>query len=262
MKIKCYTFALISFVVVACLCASTLLIQGEEQKPQLYFIEVDLIKPSMVNEFESYVKEWLAQATKHKFPYSWYTFDTDLFYYIFAFPINDFTDMDTMEMAWDEIIDKIGVKQWREMIKDYDNYYKYEKSFFIRFSPGLSYVPDKTRLESEEKRFVVWDLAYIQPNRQKEAVEIITKINSLLKSRNIPDEVIRLIGETGTEMPVYINMMFGKDPADFWTHNQEMRKLLRKDIAELHQEWVSLFRKFETKQGWFRPDLSYISKKK
>ncbi|GAF88438.1 unnamed protein product, partial [marine sediment metagenome] len=69
-------------------------------------------------------------------------------------------------------------------------------------------------------------------------------------------------GIIGPETPVHYMVANAKNPIDFYTQNAKMWKSLGEEGDSFHQKFMNLLRKREHKQGWFRPDLSYIPKEK
>ena len=49
-----------------------------------------------------------------------------------------------------------------------------------------------------------------------------------------------------------------KNAADFESKNAKVNELLGEEAQELMQRTMAITRKFETKTGWMRPDLSYM----
>ncbi len=77
---------------------------------------------------------------------------------------------------------------------------------------------------------------------------------------NITDGWNTFSGSFGTEQPVYIWIMNGKDPADFWNQSKVNNEILGEEADILWEKTLKVLRKYEYKTGWFRPELSYTLK--
>jgi len=62
-------------------------------------------------------------------------------------------------------------------------------------------------------------------------------------------------------MPLYFWVFAAKSLADFSSQDEKYVKMMGEDkVKALQSKTSSLLRKWETKTGMFRPDLSYIPK--
>jgi hypothetical protein len=68
--------------------------------------------------------------------------------------------------------------------------------------------------------------------------------------------------ESGAEMPFYFWAETGKSAADYWAESDKViKKFGEEKHAELWNKFLATLRKFETKTGQPRPDLSNTPKK-
>ncbi len=260
MKRKISIFLSVGFVV--SLCALTTLAQTEEQEDQFLYVNEYAVKPSMVKEFEAARKEEAALCTQHKFPYSWMTYSINDFHYICVWPLENYADITSWDKAAGELADKVGKEQWQALWKRMVNSYEYRHDSTYYLVPELSYTPENPRLKSEEGNFFFWDIYYIHTGKGTEFAEIIKKFMSLCKSKKITEGLNTLYGDIGTDIPVFAFSGRAKDAADFYTHNNKMWEMLGKEGEMLYEKMLPFIRKNEVKQGWLRPDLSYIPKEK
>jgi len=258
MRGKISIFLLAGLVV--SLCALTTLVQAEEQKAQLYFVREAAVKPSRIMEYAAIVKELVALETKHEFPYPIYAYGTDDFIFYHSIPLENSADLDNLGKAMDELMSKIGAEQGQKIQKLAEGTTEYRKDGLVLLRPDLSYTPENPRLKPEEANFYFWTFFYIRPDKEKEAEEIAKKFVALNKSKNIPDGYDFYVAIMGSEAPLFIIIQKAKNAADFYS--QDNNKLLGEEGKALWEKAWSLVRKYETKQGWFRPDISYIPKEK
>ena len=249
---------LLTVSIAVSLWALTALPQAEEQKEQLFLIQDVVVKPSMVSEYEAVVKEWTAQFKKHKFPYPCAAYSTNDFHYYFLNPIKNYADVDNWEKAWDELGKKMGKEQSQALMKLFDDTWEYTKFATYYQVPELSYTPEKPRLKPEETKFTILHFCYIQAGKENEFEKILKEAVALYKSKNIPDGYNIFAGDTGAELPVYVIAEGGKSPSDYYSQAEKNYALLGEEEKALSKKMLAILRKYESKSGWARPDLSYM----
>jgi hypothetical protein len=237
--------------------------QTEEPKPQLILVEEVAVKPAKVTEWEAHVKQAVELFTKYEFPYQLYTFSYNDFCCRFAWTIENFADIDNFYKAIGEWEKKMGPEQWESLMKSaigtLDDYHY----FLIRYRPDLSYIPEELGFDLwKEGHFVFVEFCYLNFGTEKEYEEITKKWVDLYKNKSIPVGWWTYVGDIGTSMPFYMFVIRAKSAADYYSQSEKMQKLLGEEIKKLMGKTWSPVRKYETKTGSFRPDLSYLPKGK
>ncbi len=247
---------------VSCLCSLSILAQSEEEKPKLHFVQEFLVKPSKVADFEINLKETASIYTKHNLPYSYYVISLSDYRYAALFPIKNYGEVDEMYMAVFEVFDKVGKEKIQVMHKRHGDTIEHQKSYFIRFSPELSYTSENPRFEPEEANFMYIPHLYVKPGKESEFEKICKEWVALDTSVNRADSYELYIGDIGTEMPFYFWVARAKSVADFYRQQEVYGKKGGEKIMDLWNRTMALCRKYDEKSGVFRPDLSYILKEK
>jgi hypothetical protein len=232
---------------------------AQEKKPQFYMVEEYVVKPSMVAQFETGLKDVVATIYKpFDWPWPMEAYATDDFHYYFLYPFANFAEIDTAFARFYEILGKVGSDKWDALNKKMGDASEYYKQGTITLSPDLSYTPEKPRLNSEETKFVYWGFCYVLPGREMEFEAQFKKIVALFKSKGIDTGFKTWIGGLGTELPFYFYSMTGKTPADFFLTDEKVTKLVEPEITTLWNETLKLMRKYEFKIGSVRPDLWFV----
>ncbi len=250
------SFVLSVFLLVGT-CAQFSFAQAKEQKPQLWFVEEHAVKPSAINELEAVLKECIEAYKKYDWPYPMTIYSSEDFHYYLFYPVENYIDVEKFFKLWGELVSKWGEDKFQALMKRFGNSAEYYKQFFVRSVPELSFIPKKPRLKPEEKNIFVWDMIYLIPGREKEFEALGKKMIALMKSKNYNDEMYMSTGDIGTDMPVYVGGLFGKDFADLYVQNKKMWELMGDEGGKMFDQMLSYTRKRESKQGWYRPDLSY-----
>lgn len=246
-----------------CVLALSIAATAQEKKPQLYFIEDYVVKPSMVPQFEAALKDLIATVYK---PYNWpwpmETYSTEDFHYYFLYPFKNMAEIDKAFAVFSEILGKFGEQKWDALNRKMGGASEYYKQGTVTLSPELSYIPEKPRLKPEEMKFVYWGFCYVMPGREKEFEAQFKKIVALYESKKIDHGFKCWIGGLGTDLPFYFLSETGKSTADLFLTEEKVMKLVNPDITTIWNEMLGMMRKYEFKTGWIRPNLSFAPEAK
>jgi hypothetical protein len=249
----------VSFVLAVGVLVLSLAAIAQEKKPQLYFIEDYVVKPAMVTQFESTLKDLVAKVYKpFNFPWPMETYATEDFHYYFLYPFENLAEVDKAFAYFYEVLGKFGEENWDALNRKMGDASEYYKQGTVTLSPELSYIPEKPRLKPEEMKFVYWGFCYVIPGREKEFEAQFKKIVALFKSKGVDNGFKCWIGGLGTEMPFYFYSETGKSPADFFLASENAMKLVDPDITNIWNATLGLLRKYEFKMGSVRPDLWFV----
>lgn len=236
--------------------AFSILAQEEEPKSQLFFIHEDVVKPSMVSQYEEAVKGVVAKLKENNMTSLSHTVAmSEDFHYSYIYQIENMAALDAN--PWKELKKKIGEEAMEAMWKGYEGTYSKHKSFLARLQPSLSYTPETTSEESEAMNFRHWSFYYVNPDKGDEAREISKEWVALFTSKKIPTGYRMYTGGIGTEVPLYIVVQWAKNAAEFYAQNAKNNELLGEEGQALSEKTMAITKKFKQKDGWIRPDLSY-----
>jgi hypothetical protein len=147
-------------------------------------------------------------------------------------------------------------------MKSVEGTFDYYRNGVVRFLPDLSYAPKKPRLKPEEQKFISWGYAYVEFGKEKEFADIGKQFVEVSKGKDTSIGWNMFVVEAGTEMPFYFWAETGKSAAEYYAENDKVvKKLGEEKYMELWDKLAATLRKFETKNGRPRPDLSNIPKK-
>jgi hypothetical protein len=230
---------------------------AQEQKSQLYSISEMAVKPAMAAKFEAAVKKEIELG----YPMPFETYSTDDFFYYFLVPIENYAGIDSMTKAEGDWAAKIG-QEYQALMKSVEGTFDYYRAGVVRSVPELSYAPKKPRLKPEEQKFISWGYAYVEFGKEKEFADICKQFVEVSKSKDTSIGWNMFVVESGTEMPFYFWAEGGKSAAEYYAENEKvMKKMGEEKFAELWNKLLATLRKFETKSGMLRPDLSNMPKK-
>jgi hypothetical protein len=230
---------------------------AQEQKSQLYSITEVVVKPAMAAKFEAAIKK----ENELGYPFPSEAYSTDDYYYYFLTPIENYAGIDAMNKAEGEWSAKIG-QEYQALMKSVEGTFDYYRSGIIRFLPELSYAPKKARIKPGEEGFLTWGFAYVEFGKDKEFADICRQFVEVSKSKDTSIGWNMYMVQSGTEMPLYFWAESGKSAAEYYAENDKVvKKMGEEKYAELWGKAMATLRKFETKNGRPRPDLSNLPKK-
>ncbi len=177
-------FFVVFLALVFCLCALSTLAKAEKQKAQLFFVEEVVVKPFMIDKYETHTKEALILWKKYGTLFPFYAFNTDDFHYYFVWPIENYASLDILFKAIGEWVEKMGDENWQALVKSGEDTHEYMRWSIVRHRPDVSYIPEKSRLKSEETSFLYLNLFYILPGKEGEFESVLRESVAFYKDIN------------------------------------------------------------------------------
>ncbi len=225
-------------------------------QPQNKLWDVDevKVKPEEVSNFEKSLKELNLLLKQNNFPYDTQIFSSFGFKYYFFTEIDNMASYDQVLSAVRDFWSKVDSTVLNNFVKSY----VYDHEFILRQIGKFTYQPEQQRFPSDEYNYAVWDIHYIKGENYKEYNELMEDLYALLKKNKFDDPVSSLQGMLGTESPMYVHALFGKDANDFMQQNQKMWQSFGEEGEKLYQKVLPLLRDREKIEFWYRRDLSYF----
>lgn len=254
---KCRSIIIILGLMV-CLGAWPVFVRPQEAQPDLFLMGDYLVDVSRAAEYETALKELMANLKKHEFPFSAFVYSTDDSHYYAIFPMKDYGDTDAWFKAWADLARKMGPENLqaihaRLVAAEIERVY-----VFWRFRPDISFLPEKERLKPEEIGYYTWDFVWLIPGKEAEFEAVNKEWIALSSARKARDPFLTYMGEMGTKMPVYAWFEYGKSAADYTATEEKFWKAMGEEGAALSKKTRALIRRMESKTGRARPDLSYM----
>lgn len=233
-------------------------VAAQPSQGQMYLIHSEIAKPSLISEYESTTKEFMAMIGANRslaphFAHLACLMGRD-FTYTYVMPIENMGAVDSV-IAEFGALGKTGGPAFADLMKRGGATMEYAKEWVVQNAPELSYTPATPRMKLEEMRYFHYDFYYVQPGHEADADAVAADFVALFKSKNISSGYRLFKSVMGPEMPVLVVEVGDKDEAGYAAHNAA-------DIAATGAAGKALFdrawaitRRFESKAGWLRPDL-------
>jgi hypothetical protein len=266
MKSKVPYLSLMGLVVMIGLLVLPVFTQAQELKAQGYLMTEYVVKPFMAKEFETATIEEKAMFADINFPYGWNAFSTEDFHYYFFTPIGkDAASLDRFNAALTEAEARLP-ENYEMLEKRMAGAYEYYREMVVYLRPDLSYTPAELNIKPEESNYVFFELTYILPEKEKEFETYYREWTALCQKIGFRIGYAAYRGVFGTDNPYYVSTMIARTQADTFVEEERIMKTLspeeQAELGAMYEKAFSYFRKYETKNGRSRPDLSYAPKTK
>jgi hypothetical protein len=228
---------------------------------QWYVIHSEIVKPSMVKEYEAATKEFIElvkanQATMPHFQFA--GLQGADFTYSYVLPIANMAAMDSINADFKAMMTGPSAAKFMEIMTRGNANIEYVREFVVGEAPELSYTPANPRLKPEEQMFFRLEIYYVKADKGMEAEALCKEFVELFKKKNIADGYKIFLPVMSSEMPAVIVRIAAKDEADFYAASAKNRQLLGEEGKALFGRAFSLTRRFETRSSWMRSDLSLM----
>jgi hypothetical protein len=235
-------------------------IRSQEAQAQLYLMGDFQVDVSRAAEYESAVKELLANLGKHGFPFLLDTYSTDDSHYFIIYSFKNYSDTDSWLKAWAELGQKMGSGNLRALHARIGACEIERMYAFWYYRPDISFLPQTERLKPEEIGYYTWDFVWVVPGKEAEFEAVNREWIALSAAKKALDPFLTYMGGLGTKMPVYVWFEYGKSAADYAAAEEKFWQTMGEEGAALSKKTRALIRKMESKTGRYRPDLSYSPK--
>lgn len=241
-------------------------VQGQELKAQAYLMTEFVVKPYMAKAFEAATIEEKAMFAAINYSYGWDAYSTEDFHYYFFVPGGkDAASLDRQNAARAEAEARLP-ESYTTLEKRIAEACEYYRVAVVYLMPRLSYTPPESDIKAEESNYVFFEFTYILPEKEKEFETFYKDWTALCRKIGFRIGYVAYKGEFGTDNPLYVSTMIAKTQADTFVEEERIMKTLGPDeqaeLGAMYEKAYTFFRKYETRHGRSRPDLSYMPKSK
>lgn len=230
--------------------------QEEEQKTQKLLIHVDHVIPSKAAEYEEANNDFVAALKEHGLENadSW-THTQSNGDYIHVSQLEKMADLDNSPFK--AVREKMGKEAWDAMFAKFAGTYMDHENYVVNFHPEYSYNMDLLGAEGENYR--VWDSYFFEDKHWKEMMDLSKRWKELYESKNIESGYGIYTNGFGYPGPVMVVLGWAKSAADYHAQIEKNQAILGDGAKTLWAETIQYIYKRESLNGWYRPDLSYIT---
>ena len=225
--------------------------------PPMFYVHEEVAKPSMIGEYEKVSKEFGAMMRGAGIPFYFDAFSTSDFHYYFILPMTSAGDVDKiMQIFMVDLPRKVGAAKVADVMRRGGATMEKTHEWIVMRRDDISYMPAKPRLKPEEMEYVRYDFYYIKPGMEMEVDAIANDWKAALIAANINDGFTVYQPMVGGDLPLVVVTTGGKSAADLEMQQAKMLEALGEKGRALNEKTFAVVRRFETKIGRVRPDLS------
>ncbi len=234
---------------------------ADAPKPQLFMIHEEIAVPGAIQQYEGVTKDLIKAFAEKKVTSPSFVVNTYMtadLHYLYLTPIANWGQIETAYKDWMGLADVIGKDRFADLTKRGSASMVSYSDVVAARRDDLSYVPDNPRLKPDEATFGRLEYYYLKPGTEQEAEQICRDYIALFKSKNIPDGFTIYMAMSGTDLPLLVAVVTAKSPADFAMADQKNTATLGDALRALQARALSVTRRLERKDSFYRPDLSYM----
>lgn len=230
-----------------------------ENAPSYFLVHEEVVRPSMVAQYESFTRDLLAMLTaQNADPKSFgsHTYMSSDLHYMFVNPIAGYGAIDTIYGAWSNLIATVGRDRFNQLMSRGDAAKQSWSDWVMVRRADLSYTPATPRVKPDEIRFVHLTYYYLDPAHVADAEQVAKDWAALFKSKESGESYSVYQVVTGHDLPMLLVADYAKDAADFYAAQQRIAASLP-EIRGLIARAGAATRRLEFRDVIAHPDLSY-----
>lgn len=223
---------------------------------QAYWIHEDVVKPSMVGEYETVVKELVANMKKHSITEAnFLVTNTDDNRYLYVGPIENMAQLD--KPVFNTLADKMGGDAMTALFNRMDKCYDIEHNYIIHLDKDLSYMPAGITQTPEGRDYRKFHYLHITPANRSTVKAKMQAVKELFTAKDSPMHYRVYKSGFGTRGEFYMVAVAAKDAIDLAQMAKANEELLGEEGHAVFSELFANLLKYEGYEGRMRPDLYY-----
>jgi len=233
---------------------TTLSINAQEKKEQLWYCGEETVKPGFIDEYLKLSREFIEICKQEKFPFSFYTWTSKPFVYELWYPVNTLDDVKEIDKAWQKVTEKFGAEKYAA----FNNTKVRNRSYSMSIRNDLQYTPKNPDYDRNEVMFCRWIEYSLIPGKNSEFEEAVKWMNSQRESAGPGHFVMYGTGGLGYDDPVYMEFICATSQDDFLKRTGALSEKMAAPLKEYRSKIYPLTREMKSYDWWLLRDLSYV----
>lgn len=224
------------------------------QENQLWYAHKFQVHPDKIDDFRTSFSEYAKTSAANNKEHAFYVFRSlsPVFYQFQR--VSDYNGADDLGTeAW-QIFDKMDKGQMSKLIESIESWH----GFFIQSIDSLSYRPEGGPVIGEDLLYAEWWIQHIKNGKMSTYAKTYDLAVKRNKASGITYPVGRFEMKLGMEKPAIINVFWGKNPADLYTHLQKVWDGLGPEVQDMINNFNDTRRRSSRIQLWLEPSMSYV----
>lgn len=224
---------------------------------QMYAVHEDVVKPSMLMEYEAVAKEFSDTMKKYIGEIedlSYLCTSTDNLRYMYVWPIENMADFDKNPMA--QVREKVGAEKFDDMMARMDKCYSSHTTYTIALDKNMSYMPEGISQTQDGMDYREFHYYYTTPEMHKKLAKKGMAIREYHASKDSGASYRVYQSGMGTPETFFMVAVSAKDPVHMAERSRDMMKKLGPEYQKMLNDALKYSSKYEKFTGWIRRDLS------
>lgn len=228
----------------------------DKNKSQAYWVHEDVVKPSMINEYETICKELTSNMKKYNIQeLNVIVSNTDDNRYLWVSPIENMAQIDKPIFA--TLAQKMGAEAMGNLFDRMDKCYDIEQNYILHLDKELSYMPGGITQTPKGQDYRKFHYFHYVPGNEAVVKEKVKAIRSLFENMGSKLDYRVYRSGFGTRGAFYMVAIAAKDAADYESKINENNELMGDDWQNAYNDFMSSLEKYEAFEGRMRPDMAY-----
>ncbi len=229
---------------------------SQESTTQAFWVHEDVVKPSMIAEYEAVCKELVDNMKKHNVPeVNTIVTATADSRYLWVSPINSMADID--KPVFKTLAEKMGADAMSALFNRMDKCYTIEQNYVIHLDTELSYMPGGITQTPEGQDYRKFHYLHIEPGNRAMIKEKMMGIKKMFEEKGSSVHYRVYKSGFGTRGEFYMVAVAAKDEVDYAQKATANDALLGEDGNKMMGDLFSSLLKYEEFIGRMRPDMAY-----
>ena len=232
----------------------SLMAQNENSKA--YWVHEDVVKPSMIGQYESICKELTDNMKKYNIQeFNVIVSNTSDNRYLWVSPISGMADIE--KPLFKTLSEKMGAEKMDDLFNRMDKCYDIEQNYVIHLDKELSYMPSGITQTPEGQEYRKFHYFHYTPGNRAVVKEKVKAIKDLFESKGSKLEYRTYRSGFGTRGAFYMVAIAAKGAADYAEKIAANNELLGEEWQNTYTDFISSLEKYEAFEGGMRPDMGY-----
>lgn len=231
-----------------------------QETPQFVYAGKDLVKPGELESYIESTKTFNRLTAEHQLPFTLFTYQSSLTEFNYIMPLNSLSELGTIHAAYQKMADDIGTVKWLRLLEQLGGSMFNASSSIYVMRRDLSYEPEDPIFifDPQKPCFAVTELYYTMPGYDHTIDELAKKFVELYKKHNVRVEFSIAQEIIGPDLPLYTSISHFENKQQYMDTMEQLRQTLGQELAQVQIEAMKYCRKIETREFYYRPDLTYI----
>ena len=239
------------------LCAGVL--KSQNGSSQAYWVHEDVVKPSMIGQYETICKELTDNMKKYNIQeFNVIVSNTADNRYLWISPISGMADIE--KPLFKTLSEKMGAEKMGDLFDRMDKCYDIEQNYVIHLDKELSYMPGGIIQTPEGQEYRKFHYYHYTPGNRAEVNKKVKAIKNLFESKGSQLDYRVYRSGFGTRGAFYMVAIAAKDEADYAAKIAANNELMGEEWQINYTDFMSSLKKYEAFEGRMRPDMGYAPK--